>query len=103
MNRARHITSGLLLAVMLTVTFADCKKKVPAPAPVQPPPPPVAAAPSPPPPPPPPPPPAPAPPPASLTEEQIFAQKTVDQLNAERPLGDVYFDYDQSTVRDDAK
>jgi peptidoglycan-associated lipoprotein len=29
--------------------------------------------------------------------------KTVDQLNAEMPLGDVFFDYDMSTVRDDAR
>jgi peptidoglycan-associated lipoprotein len=38
-----------------------------------------------------------------LTEEQIFAQKSLDQLNAEKPLGDVYFDLDQSNIRDDAK
>jgi peptidoglycan-associated lipoprotein len=38
-----------------------------------------------------------------LTEEQIFARKSLDQLNAERPLGDVYFDLDQSTIRDDAR
>ncbi len=38
-----------------------------------------------------------------LTEEQIFAQKTLAQLNAERPLGDVFFDLDQSAIRDDAR
>jgi peptidoglycan-associated lipoprotein len=38
-----------------------------------------------------------------LTEDQIFAKKTVDQLNAERPLTDVLFDYDSSTLRDDAR
>jgi peptidoglycan-associated lipoprotein len=38
-----------------------------------------------------------------LTEDQIFAKKTVDQLNAERPLGDVLFDYDSSSLRDDAR
>jgi peptidoglycan-associated lipoprotein len=27
----------------------------------------------------------------------------LDQLNAERPLGDVFFDLDQATVRDDAR
>ena len=53
-----------------------------------------------PPPPPPSPPPAPAPP---LTEEQLFAQKSVQQLNDEHPLTDVYFDLDQSAIRDDAK
>ncbi len=58
---------------------------------------------APPPPPPPKPAPPPPPPPAPLTEDQIFAQKTVDQLNAERPLGDVLFDYDSSTLRDDGR
>ncbi len=38
-----------------------------------------------------------------LTEDEIFAKKTVDELNAENNLGDVYFDYDKSVVRDDAK
>jgi peptidoglycan-associated lipoprotein len=75
-------------------------------APPPPPPPPVRAAallpPAPPPPPPPPPPPAPTPPPP-LTEDQIFAQKSLDQLNAERPLADVFFDLDESTIRDDAR
>ena len=37
------------------------------------------------------------------TEEEIFAKKTLDQLNAERPLADVFFDYDQSGVRDDGR
>ena len=51
----------------------------------------------------PPPPPPPAPPPAPLTEEEIFQRKTLDQLNAERPLGDVFFDLDQSDIRADAQ
>src|SRR5204862_3620406 len=50
-----------------------------------------------------PPPAAPPPPPAPLTEDQIFAQKSLDQVNAERPLSDVFFDLDESTIRDDAK
>ena len=46
----------------------------------------------------------PAPPaPPALTEDEIFARKTLEQLNAERPLGDVFFDLDESTVRDDAR
>jgi peptidoglycan-associated lipoprotein len=56
----------------------------------------------PPPPPPPPPPPAP-PPPAPLSEEELFARKTLEQLNAERPLANVFFDYDMAVVRDDAR
>ena len=67
-------------------------------------PPTVAAAPAAPPPPPPPPPAAaPAPPPAPLSEEEIFARKTVDQLNAEHPLDDVFFELDKSEIRDDGR
>jgi peptidoglycan-associated lipoprotein len=39
----------------------------------------------------------------SLTEEELFARKTLEELNAERPLGDAFFDYDQYTIRDDAR
>src|SRR5256885_1082402 len=46
---------------------------------------------------------APAPPPRPLTEEEIFARKSLDELNAERPLDDAYFDYDKSAVRPDAQ
>jgi len=56
-----------------------------------------------PPPPPAPPPPAPAPAPRPLTEEEIFARKSVAQLNDERPLDDVLFDLDKSEIREDAK
>jgi peptidoglycan-associated lipoprotein len=101
MSRVRQSLSTFAVVCVIALTAAACHKKVPPPAP-QPPPPP-AAAPTPPPPPPPPPPsppPAPAPP---LTEEQIFAQKSVQQLNDERPLADVYFDLDKSDLRDDAK
>jgi peptidoglycan-associated lipoprotein len=38
-----------------------------------------------------------------LTEEEIFARKTLEELNAERPLGDAFFDYDQHTIRADAR
>ena len=38
-----------------------------------------------------------------LTEEEIFQRKTLDQLNAERPLSDVFFDYDMSEIRADAR
>ncbi|HMJ84483.1 MAG TPA: peptidoglycan-associated lipoprotein Pal [Vicinamibacterales bacterium] len=98
----RRLASVLGLSLVLAVAAAGCHKKVPPPAPAAPPPPPPAA-PVTPPPPPPPPAPAPAPPPRPLTEEQIFAGKTVDQLNAERPLDDVLFDLDKSEIRDDAK
>ena len=39
----------------------------------------------------------------ALSEEDLFAQKTLDQLNAERPLADVLFSLDEWTIRDDAR
>jgi peptidoglycan-associated lipoprotein len=50
-----------------------------------------------------PPPPAAAPAPAPLSEEELFRRKSLDELNAEHPLADVFFDYDQNVLRDDAK
>ncbi len=95
-------TAGLVaLGLVLSIGAAACAKKAPAPAP--PPPPPPAAPATPPAPPPPPPPPPPAPAPRALSEDELFAQKSVAQLNSERPLGDVYFDLDQSVIRDDGK
>ena len=104
MMRARRLMSTIALASALAVAAAGCHKKPPAAAPAPPPPPlPPPTAPVTPPPPPPPPPPAPAPAPRPLSEEEIFARKSVDQLNAERPLDDVFFELDKSEIRDDAK
>src|SRR5258706_14314070 len=100
MTRVRRLAYVFTLGIVLAIVAAGCHKKVPAPAPAPPPPPralPAA------PPPPPPPPPAPAPAPRPLTEEEIFARKSVDQLNAERPMDDAYFDLDKSEIREDAK
>ena len=92
-------TAGVAsICVVLGLGAAACAKKAPAPAP---PPPAPAAAPAAPPPPPPPPPSAPAP--RALSEDELFAQKSLAQLNSERPLGDVYFDLDSSSIRDDAR
>ena len=58
---------------------------------------------------PPPPPPAPpsravaAVPPAAVSEEELFRRTTLDELNAESPLGDAFFDYDRADLRDDAR
>jgi len=87
--------------LVLGLGVAACSKKAPAVAP--PPPPPPAAPAAPPPPPPPPPAPAPAPAPRPLTEEEQFARKSLEDLNRERPLGDVYFDLDASTIKDEGK
>ena len=93
------------VALLIVIGIASCSRRTPPPAPPPPAPPPPVAAPAPPPPPPPAPPPAPAPapPPRPLTEDELFAQKTLAQLNAEAPLADALFDYDQSTIRDDAR
>jgi peptidoglycan-associated lipoprotein len=38
-----------------------------------------------------------------LTEEEMFLQKSLDQINREKPLGTIYFDYDRALIRDDAR
>jgi len=38
-----------------------------------------------------------------LTEEELLLQKSLDQINREKPLGTIYFDYDRAVVRDDAR
>ena len=90
----------LTFCVVIAIGAASCAKKAPEVPPAPPPPAAPAAPPAPPAPPPPAPPPA---APRALTEEEIFAGKSLDQLNAERPLGDVFFDLDQSTIRDDGR
>jgi peptidoglycan-associated lipoprotein len=101
MSRARSL---VLILVLTSVFAAACHKKVvpqaPAPAPPAPPP---AVTPAPPPPAPPPAPPAPAPAPWPLTDDEIFARKSVDQLNSEKPLTDVFFELDKSDLRDEGK
>jgi len=41
--------------------------------------------------------------PRTLSEDELFAQKTLAQLNNERPLGDVYFDLDNAAIKDEGK
>jgi peptidoglycan-associated lipoprotein len=100
--KLRGCVSSTAIALVMAVGISGCAKKPVPPAP-QPPAPPVAQAPPPPPAPPAQTPPPPAQPPRALTEEEIFARKTVEQLNAEAPLGDVMFDYDQAMIRDDQR
>jgi len=104
MTRVRDLVFACTVSAVVAIAAAGCHKKVAPPPPAPAPPPPTAPA-TPPPPAPPPPAPQPAPAPAApqLTEEQLFAQKTLAQLNAEKPLDDVYFDLDESRLRDDAK
>ena len=100
MIRLRRLVSGLALGCVIAVAAAGCHKKVPVTAPTPPPPPPAAPV-TPPPPPPPPPAPTPAPPPRPLSEEEIFARKSLDEVT--RELSDAYFDLDKSEIRADAR
>ena len=86
MIRVRRLSRASRLGTVLALAAAGCNKKAPAPAPAPPPPPPAAPATPPPPPPPPAPRPEPAPAPRPLSEEEVFSQKSVDQLNAEHLL-----------------
>jgi peptidoglycan-associated lipoprotein len=90
------------IALAATVGVSACGKKKPAPAPA--PPPPAAEAPRTTPTPPPPPPAAPAETPARTpTEDEVFARKSLADLNAEKPLGDVFFALDSAQLGDDAR
>ena len=102
LRRLVWLSATVLFIALIAI---GCSKKVPPPPPPPPAPPPAATAPLPPPPPPPQQPPPPAQPASSrpLTEDEVFAKKTVDQLNAEMPLADVMFNYDQFNIRDDQR
>ena len=96
-----RLSLAAALVVAIALSAAGCAKKAPAPAPLPPPPPaPAPVVPTPPPPPSPPPPPAPA---APLTEEELFARKTTAELNAEKPLADVFFALDLSVLQDEGR
>ncbi|MEO7156010.1 MAG: OmpA family protein [Vicinamibacterales bacterium] len=97
----RYHTAVVMLTIATLVGVTACGKRVQPVAVAPPPVPAVAEAP------PPPPPPAEAAPApatsATLSEDEIFARKTLEELNAERPLADALFDYDQWQVREDAR
>jgi peptidoglycan-associated lipoprotein len=38
-----------------------------------------------------------------LTEEEIFEQKTLEEVNRETPMGMIHFDFDKFFIREDAK
>ena len=96
----RRFASGAAILLALSLTAGACAKKAPETPPPATPPPPVQTKPEPPPPPP-PPPPKPAPP--APTEDEIFDKKTLEQLNAEKPLADVYFAYDSTDLSAEAR
>ena len=37
------------------------------------------------------------------TEEEVFARMTLEELNAKKPLGDVFFALDSSDLTDEAR
>jgi peptidoglycan-associated lipoprotein len=87
-------TLVLIAALSGTACHGNPKPQPPPPAPAPPPAPPPATTP-----PPPPPPPAPTPAPAAPpSEEEAFRTKTLEQLNSEKPLGDVFFALDESDL-----
>jgi peptidoglycan-associated lipoprotein len=91
------------LALASIVTVAGCHHKASLPSPAAPP---AASAPT-----------APTPPPppqaapastqqteaAPLSEDELFRRKSLADLNAERPLSDAFFDYDDYKLRDDQR
>ena len=97
----RRSVPGAALVLAVTLLAGACGgKKVEPPAPAPTTPPPAETKPATPP----PPPPRPADPaPATPTEDDIFAKKTLDQLNAEKVLADVYFGYDQMDLSEEAR
>ena len=101
MRRGVRVFAAIALTAVVGVSA--CAKKKPGPLPDAPAPtpaPPAATRPAPPP----PPPPAPREaPPAPLTEDEIFARKSLDALNAEKPLTDAFFALDSAQIGDDAK
>jgi peptidoglycan-associated lipoprotein len=100
MNDRFRLSAALLLVTALTA--GACAKK-----PVEPPPPAPAAQPEPtpttPPPPPPPPPPPAAPEPTPLTEDQIFERMSLEELNKQGVLGDVFFSLDSTDLTDESR
>lgn len=99
-SRFRPFT--LMAVLALTMFVVACGGNEPPETPAPPPPPPPAPV-APPPAPPPPPAPAPQPPPAPPTEAELFAQMSLEQLNAQQPLAYVRFDYDRAELSEEAR
>src|SRR5690348_5554868 len=102
MSRRRlRVLCQLGLCGSMLVLVASCHHKPPPPPPA--PPPPVTRTPDQPPPPPPPPPvrqnpTPPAPPPPPPNEREIFDKMSLTELNGQKPLDDVFFDYYKSAL-----
>lgn len=102
--RSRWFRLSFLSALFGVALFAAaCGKEEPVVAPPPPPPPAPPVVQAPPPPPPQPPPQPPPPPPPTPSEEQLFAAMSLDQLNAQKPLEDVKFEYDKADLSETAR
>src|SRR2546428_11508766 len=101
MTGLRRLVRVLALGCALGVAAAGCHKKVPQAPPSPPPAPPATRPQEPPPPSAPPPSPARVPATRTISDDEIFARKSLDDLT--RELSDVYFDLDKSEVRSDAR
>lgn len=100
MIRRVELSATLILIAALSGTACHSNPK-PQPAPPAPAPaPPPSTTPAAPPPPPPAPKPAPTPAPS---EEEVFRSKTLEQLNSEKPLGDIFFGYDVSDLTEESR
>ncbi|MEO6222903.1 MAG: OmpA family protein [Vicinamibacterales bacterium] len=97
-----RITSWVLAVGALSLAVG-CGKKQPPTVVVPPPPTPVVVRETPPPQPPPAPPvppPVPTSAPVVMTEDEVFAKWTIEQLNEQQPLADVLFDYDSAELNE---
>jgi peptidoglycan-associated lipoprotein len=96
-----RFASGAALVLAVAVIAGACGKKKPD----LPPPGPTAAPPAETTPTAPPPPPAPprATPPTPPTEDELFAKKTLKEINDEKPLGDVFFAYDSVDLSEEGR
>jgi peptidoglycan-associated lipoprotein len=97
----RRFASGAALMLVVSLTVGACAKKAPEAPPPAPTAPPVEATKPATPPPPPPPPAAPTPP--APTEDEIFAKTTLEELNAQKPLADVFFGYDAVDISEEGR
>jgi peptidoglycan-associated lipoprotein len=100
------IRKAVLVCSASVFLASACHHKPPVPpAPPPTPPAPVPTRGNPPPPPPQPPTPQPVPPtpPAQPTAEEIFARMTLQQLNEQKPLDDVFFEYDKADLSEKAR
>jgi len=100
MRAVTNLMATGALALMVVACGSNPPPEPPPPAP----PPPAPVAEQPPPPPPTPPPPAPTPPPpAPPTEEEIFARMSLEELNRQGNLANVYFHYDRAELTAQAR